>query len=133
MALTKILNDENKTFRPVLTDKLVLDTRPTVGSFNGVTSDGVARAVAGASGEVPAVGENDNGKILKAIYDEGGAAVEWATPAVELPAYTAEDVGKVLQVQEDGTLAWVLLEQPSDPDDPPSEEPPAENPPAEEP
>lgn len=133
MALTKILNDENKTFRPVLTDKLVLDTKPTVGSFNAVTSDGVARAVAGASGEVPAVEEGDNGKVLTAIYDEGGAAVEWATPAVELPAYTAEDVGKVLQVQADGTLAWVLLEQPSDPDDPPSDEPPAETPPAEEP
>ena len=78
MALTKILNDENKSFKPVLTDKLVYDTKPTVNSFNGITSDAVARAIAGASGEVPAVTESDNGKILTAIYDAGGAAVKWA-------------------------------------------------------
>lgn len=78
MALTKILNDENKSFQPVLTDKLVYDTKPTVNSFNGITSDAVARAIAGASGEVPAVTEADNGKVLTAVYDEGGAAVEWA-------------------------------------------------------
>ena len=78
MALTKILNDENKSYKPVLTDKLVYDTKPTVNSFNGITSDAVARAIAGASGEVPAVTESDNGKVLTAVYDEGGAAVEWA-------------------------------------------------------
>ena len=78
MALTKILNDENKSFKPVLTDKLVYDTKPTVNSFNAITSDAVARAIAGASGEVPAVTEADNGKVLTAVYDEGGAAVEWA-------------------------------------------------------
>lgn len=79
MALTKIINDENKSYRPVLTDKLVLDAKPTVNSFNSITSDAVARAIAGASGEVPQVTENDNGKVLTAIYDDGGAAVEWAT------------------------------------------------------
>ena len=111
MAITKVINSESATYRPVLTDTLVLDAVPTVNSFNAVTSDAVARAVAGASGEVPAVTENDNGKILTAIYDEGGAAVEWAAaPAAELPAYTESDAGKVLQVQDDGTLAWVTLE-----------------------
>lgn len=79
MALTKIINDENKSYRPVLTDKLVLDAKPTVNSFNSITSDAVARAIAGASGEVPQVTESDNGKVLTAIYDAGGAAVEWAT------------------------------------------------------
>ena len=74
MALTKIINDENKSYRPVLTDKLVLDAKPTVNSFNSITSDAVARAIAGASGDVPQVTEDDNGKVLGAIYDEGGAA-----------------------------------------------------------
>lgn len=46
MALTKIINDANQSFRPVLTDKLVLDATPTEGSYNGVTSDGVAKAIA---------------------------------------------------------------------------------------
>jgi len=84
MALKKVINSATQQFEPVLVDKLVLDAVPTVNSFNSVTSDAVARAVAGASGEVPAVTESDNGKVLKAIYDEGGAAVEWgdAAPAV---------------------------------------------------
>lgn len=71
---------------PVLKDELVFDTTPTVNSTNPVTSDGVARAIAGASGEVPAVTENDSGKVLTAIYDAGGPAVEWGEPA---PEYTA--------------------------------------------
>lgn len=77
--IEKRINGGN--FQPVMTDKLVLDSTPTVNSLNGVTSDAVARAVAGASGEVPQVTENDNGKVLTAIYDEGGPAVEWATPS----------------------------------------------------
>ena len=90
MAITKVINSESQAYRPVLTDTLVLDAVPTVNSFNGVTSDAVARAVAGASGEVPQVTENDNGKVLKAIYDEGGPAVEWGE--VESGAsYTAGD------------------------------------------
>ena len=82
MALIKCINSESKQYKPVLTDKLVLDAVPTVNSLNSVTSDAVARAVAGASGEVPQVTENDNGKVLKAIYDEGGPAVEWAEQTI---------------------------------------------------
>ena len=89
MALTKIINDENKSYRPVLTDKLVLDAKPTVNSFNSITSDAVARAIAGASGEVPQVTESDDGKVLTAVYDEGGAAVEWAE--AQGASYTAGD------------------------------------------
>lgn len=83
MAIKKVINSSTKQFEPVLIDKLVLDAVPTVNSFNSVTSDAVARAVAGASGEVPQVTESDNGKFLKAIYDAGGPAVEWST--VEVP------------------------------------------------
>ena len=112
MALTKIINDENKSYRPVLTDKLVLDAKPTVNSFNAITSDAVARAVAGASGDVPQVTESDNGKVLGAIYDEGGAAVEWVDPPVALPEYDASDDGKVLGVVVEGveqtaSVDWV--------------------------
>lgn len=109
MALTKIINDENKEYRPVLTDKLVLDAKPTVNSFNAITSDAVARAVAGASGEVPAVEEGDNGRVLTAIYDEGGAAVEWADAPTELPDMT-DNAGKILgAVDVEGTMEakWI--------------------------
>lgn len=159
--MRKHINSETTNYQDELTEVLVLDDKPVVNSFNGITSDAVARAVAGASGEVPQVTEGDNGKVLKAIYDEGGPAVEWgeAAPAVtvdqsydatssnpqsgtavaeaigdettlaagsgislsessgtltiaadaQLPASTSADAGKVLQVQEDGTLAWVTL------------------------
>ena len=158
MSLRKVINSSTQQFEPVLVDKLILDAVPTVNSFNSVTSDAVARAVAGASGEVPQVTESDNGKVLKAVYDEGGAAVEWGSePTVDqtydassenaqsgvavaeavgtstnlaagknitlsefdgalhigandqLPFYSDADSGKVLQVQADGTLAWVTL------------------------
>ena len=92
MALKKVINSATQQFEPVLVDKLVLDAVPTVNSFNSVTSDAVARAVAGASGEVPAVTESDNGKVLKAIYDEGGPAVEWSTVEAGTPVSTAEGV-----------------------------------------
>lgn len=112
MALTKILNDENKSFQPVLTDKLVYDTKPTVNSFNGITSDAVARAIAGASGEVPAVTESDNGKILTAIYDEGGAAVEWADAPSGIPDMAGQD-GKILgAVDNGGTMEAQWISKP---------------------
>lgn len=106
MALTKIINDENKDYRPVLTDKLVLDAKPTVNSFNSITSDAVARAIAGASGEVPAVEEGDNGKVLTAIYDEGGAAVEWATPSegTQYSAGTGIDISEENAISIDATV-----------------------------
>jgi len=89
--MRKIINAEGQEFVPVSTDDLVLDAVPTVNSFNSVTSDAVARAVAGASGEVPAVTENDNGKVLSAIYDAGGPAVEWA----EAPSSTVSTSGVI--------------------------------------
>jgi hypothetical protein len=159
--INKIINSEGQQYEPETISELVFDAKPIVNSFNAITSDAVARAVAGASGEVPAVTENDNGKVLKAVYDAGGPAVEWgeAAPAVtvdqtydassenaqsgvavaealgtettlvagsgisltessgsltiaadaQIPAYSDSDAGKVLQVQADGSLAWVTL------------------------
>ena len=110
MAYWKKIANSNAV--PVLKEDLVFDTTPTVNSFNPVTSDGVARAVAGASGEVPVVTENDNGKVLSAIYDEHGPAVEWADAPSGVPEYSAADNGKVLGVvttgvEETPELDWV--------------------------
>lgn len=82
--INKIINSEGQQYEPETISELVFDAKPIVNSFNAITSDAVARAVAGASGEVPQVTSEDNGKVLKAIYDEGGAAVEWGSePTVD--------------------------------------------------
>lgn len=129
--MIKKINSSTGNYEEQVTDTIVLDAVPTVNSFNAVTSDGVARAVAGASGEVPQVTENDNGKILTAVYDAGGPAVEWQTMAVdqtydaestnaqsgravaqalsvvnEVPSSTSADEGKVLTVDSSGYAAW---------------------------
>lgn len=53
-------------------------------SVNPVTARAVATAVAGASGEVPVIGDDDNGKVLKAVVSGGQKSAEWgeAAPAV---------------------------------------------------
>lgn len=115
MAINKIINvndGSGREFTENTIAELKFDTKPEVGSFNAVTSDAVARAVAGASGEVPQVTESDNGKILTAIYDEGGAAVEWADVPNEIPEYSGSDEGKMLGVVIEGAedtpaLGWV--------------------------
>ena len=81
--MKKQLVSATKTYQPSYPDELLVDDKPNVGSFNLITSDGVARAIAGASGEVPQVTEDDNGKVLKAVYDAGGPAVEWGEATVD--------------------------------------------------
>lgn len=105
--MKKQIVSETKNYEPSTVDELLLDDTPKVNSFNFVTSDGIARAIAGASGEVPVVTENDNGKILTAIYDEGGPAVEWGAVPSELPA-VAGNAGKILAVNSGATgTEWV--------------------------
>ena len=71
--MKKQIVSETKQYAPSFPDELLLDDTPKVNSFNGVTSDGVARAIAG-SGDVPAPGEGDDGKVLTVV--DGSAA--WA-------------------------------------------------------
>ena len=52
-------------------------------SLNPVTAAAVASAVAGASGEVPVIGDGDNGKVLKAVVDGSSKSVEWGDETVD--------------------------------------------------
>lgn len=111
MAVTKIINSETKNYKPLLTDKLVLDDAPKSGSFNGITSDAVYRAISVDSGNVPAVESTDNGKVLTASYGEGGGSFEWATAPNELPSI-GSNAGKVLAVNSGATaVEWVNVPQ----------------------
>lgn len=75
-------------------------------SVNPVTARAVANAVAGASGEVPVIGDDDNGKVLKAIVDGSSKSVAWGEAASGLPASSQADAGKVLTVDNSGDPAW---------------------------
>lgn len=115
MAVTKIINSEEKQYKPVLVDRLVLDTVPTVGSFNGVTSDGVAQAISG-SGNVPTPAAGDNGKVLTA--DNGSYA--WAEPtgteysAGEGITISDENAISVSDTIRNGAAAGATAVQPGD-------------------
>ena len=43
--MRKVINSKTKQYETVSTDEWVLDDEPTAGSFNGITSDGVANAI----------------------------------------------------------------------------------------
>lgn len=137
--MKKQIVSQTRQYQPSYDDELLLDDTPRVNSFNSVTSDGVARAIAGASGEVPVVTENDNGKVLKAVYDEGGPAVEWGEGVTvdqaydatstnaqsgvavagaigsvnQVPASTSSDADKVLTVDAQGVPGWATPAAPS--------------------
>lgn len=96
MAVTKVINSESKQYKPVLVDSLVLDAAPTVGSLNGVTSDGVAKAISG-SGSVPTPTADDDGKVLTA----NDGSFEWADPTGGA-SYTA---GTGITISEENAIA----------------------------
>jgi hypothetical protein len=80
MAITKHIRDNSgagKEFESVTTSEVTYDTTPQLGSFNPVTSDGVAKAISGASGEVPPVNPDDSGKVLTAGFDGDTPTVSW--------------------------------------------------------
>ena len=114
MAVTKIINSEEKQYKPVLVDKLVLDTVPTVGSFNGVTSDGVAQAISG-TGNVPTPAAGDNGKVLTA----NNGSYAWAEPtgteysAGEGITISDENAISITETIRNGAAAGATAVQPS--------------------
>ena len=79
-------------------------------SVNPVTARAVATAVAGASGEVPVIGDNDNGKVLKAVVNGSEKSAEWGDAGSGLPASTQADEGKVLTVDNSGNPGWATAQ-----------------------
>lgn len=117
MAVLKTLNSEDKQYRPILVDQLVLDTKPTVGSTNAITSDAVANAISG-SGSVPTPAAGDDGKVLTAT---NGGSYEWQNPTGG-ESYTAgtgitiseENAIAVTEAISTGAAAGATAVQPSD-------------------
>ena len=104
--MRKIINSATTQYEPLLTEELVLDDRPISGSFNGITSDAVYKAISVDPGNVPPVESTDNGKVLTASYSEGGGSFEWADAPSELPDTTGASQGDVLAIGSSG-LEWV--------------------------
>ena len=120
--MKKQIISETKNYEQSTVDELLLDDTPKVNSFNFVTSDGVARAISGASGEVPVVTEGDNGKVLTAVYDAGGPAVEWATASSGGGDVTTADGyfrlggSKPVKVQYTGSIEQIVTPESLDVD-----------------
>lgn len=111
MSFTKKINvndGSGREFEDITTSEVVYDATPQLGSFNPVTSDGVAKAISGASGEVPVVNPGDAGKVLTAGFDGDTPTVSWEES--QGAEYTAgngiaiNDSG-VIRVNHDATLA----------------------------
>ena len=96
--MRKIINSKTKQYETVSTDEWVLDDEPTAGSFNGITSDGVANAISNIS-------------PLKPI---GAATVSYLNGTIEglQPGwmYTLTDSGTLtagdLEVEAGDEVAW---------------------------
>ena len=109
MSFTKKINvndGSGREFEDITTSEVVYDATPQLGSFNPVTSDGVARAISGASGEVPVINPGDDGKVLTAV--DGAAA--WAE-AQGGSSYTAGDgislFNDKIAVKHDSTISEI--------------------------
>lgn len=82
-------------------------------SLNPVTGAAVAKAVASASGEVPVIGNSDNGKVLTAVVDGSDKHVEWGDAPKELPA-SLGTAGQVLAVNAGATgVEWTNPQVPA--------------------
>lgn len=79
-------------------------------SLNPVTGAAVAAAVASASGEVPVISDDDNGKVLTAVVDGSSKSVEWATSSsgTEYSAGNGIDItAGTISAKVDGTTIQV--------------------------
>ena len=78
--MRKVVKTSSGTFLPpVFPDSLIIDEVPTQGSFNAVSSDGVAKAVIQAGAELPTRGTTDTGKVLTVANSDGDLV--WSAPS----------------------------------------------------
>ena len=107
MAINKKINvndGSGRKFEDVTTSEVTYDTTPQLGSFNPVTSDGVAKAISGASGEVPVVNPGDEGKVLTAGFDGSTPTVSWQNAAA---SYTA---GSGISISNENVISSTVKE-----------------------
>lgn len=92
---------------------VIIENEIEADSLNPVTGAAVAKAVASASGEVPVIGNSDNGKVLTAVVDGSDKHVEWGDAPKELPA-SLGTAGQVLAVNAGATgVEWATPQAPA--------------------
>jgi hypothetical protein len=104
---TALTPDQNKSVAITIPTVTVDQTYNHL-SANPQSGIAVAQAISG-SGQVPAVTQNDDGKVLKASYNGTTGSFNWDSAPSGVPSISSGDVGKVLSVTNDstGTMGWV--------------------------
>ena len=104
---TALTPDQNKSVAITIPTVTVDQTYNHL-SANPQSGIAVAQAISG-SGQVPAVTQNDDGKVLKASYNGTTGSFNWDSAPSGVPSISSGDEGKVLSVTNDstGTLGWV--------------------------
>lgn len=104
---TALTPDQNKSVAITIPTVTVDQTYNHL-SANPQSGIAVAQAISG-SGQVPAVTQNDDGKVLKASYNGTTGSFNWDSAPSGVPAISSGDSGKVLSVTNDstGTMGWV--------------------------
>lgn len=104
---TALTPDQNKSVA-ITIPTVTVDQTYNYLSANPQSGIAVAQAISG-SGQVPAVTQNDDGKVLKASYNGTTGSFNWDSAPSGVPAISSGDVGKVLSVTNDstGTMGWI--------------------------
>lgn len=85
---------------------------------NSITATYATKSEVQAIDEVPAVTDQDNGKVLQASYSQGEGSFAWATPPSvdEVPDVTSGDDGKLLKASyagSTGSYSWETVSIPT--------------------
>ena len=85
---------------------------------NSITTTYATKSEVQAIDEVPAVTDQDNGKVLQATYSQGEGSFAWATPPAvdEVPDVTSSDDAKLLKASYSGgqgSYAWETVSIPT--------------------